>query len=44
MNDAEKTIEIKECPIEIKSYASVISVLYNQNWLGYNLDRNGVKF
>jgi len=36
--------EFKEEPIEIKSYANLVSVLYNQNWVGFNLDRNGVNF
>ena len=31
---------MKEEPIEIESYASIVSVLYNQNWLGFQLDRN----
>jgi len=38
------SIEFKEEPIEISSYASLVSVLYNQNWLGFQLDRNGVSF
>lgn len=42
--NGEKKFEIQEGPIEIKSYASFISVLYNQNWLGFNLDRNGVNY
>ncbi|RNA26818.1 tumor p63-regulated protein 1 [Brachionus plicatilis] len=37
-------IEFKEEPVEIESYASLTSVLYNQNWLGFQLDRNGINF
>ena len=37
-------VEIKEEPIEIESYASLISVLYNHNWLGFQLDRNGINY
>ena len=37
-------LEFKEEPITIQSYASVLSLLYNQNWLGFQLDRNGVNF
>lgn len=38
------SIEFREEPIEINSYASIVSVLYNQNWLGFQLDRNGISF
>lgn len=37
-------IEFKEEEIVIESYASLISVLWNQNWIGYQLDRNGISF
>lgn len=37
-------IVFKEEQIEISSYASLVSVIYNQNWLGFQLDRNGVSF
>lgn len=38
------SIEFKEEPIEIESYASLTSILYNQNWLGFQLNRNGLNF
>lgn len=37
-------IELKDEPVLISSYASMFSVLYNQNWLGFQLDRNGINF
>jgi hypothetical protein len=39
-----KQIEFTEEEIVIESYASLVSVLWNQNWIGYQLDRNGVSF
>ena len=42
--EVAKKVEFKEGPIQIPSYASLISVLYNQNWLGFQLDRNGLNF
>lgn len=33
-----QNIEIREEEIEIENYANFISVLYNQNWLGFQLD------
>jgi len=38
------SLEIKEEPVEINSYASLVSILYNQNWIGFQLDRNGMSF
>lgn len=35
---------ISECPIVIKSYASVASIIHNQSHLGFNLERGGVSF
>ncbi|CAF0710212.1 unnamed protein product [Brachionus calyciflorus] len=37
-------IEFKEEEVEIESYANFASVLYNQNWLGFQLDRNGINY
>ena len=42
--EVAKKPEFKEGIIEIPSYASLLSVLYNQNWLGFQLDRNGLNF
>jgi hypothetical protein len=38
------SLEIKEESVEINSYASLVSILYNQNWIGFQLDRNGISF
>lgn len=37
-------IDFKEEPVEIENYVGFGSVLYNQNWLGFQLDRNGLNF
>ena len=37
-------LELKEEKILIPSYASVWSVLFNQNFLGFNRDRNGANW
>ena len=34
----KSTIEMKEEPVEIENYMNVISALYNQNWIGFQLD------
>lgn len=38
------TLEVKEEPILIESYASVSSMIFNQSHLGFNKDRNGLSF
>ena len=38
------SVSLVEQPILIENYGSVMSVIYNQSWLGYNRDRNGVSF
>ena len=38
------SVRLVEQPILIENYGSVMSVIYNQSWLGYNRDRNGVSF
>ena len=42
--DPTRPVEFVEQPIEIPSYASLVSVMYNQNWIGFQLDRNGINF
>lgn len=34
----KSTIEMKEEPVEIENYMNVFSALYNQNWIGFQLD------
>jgi hypothetical protein len=36
--------DMKEDQIQIDSYAGLWSAWYNQNWIGFNLDRNGINF
>ncbi len=43
-NASEQKVPFTESPIQIDSYFSLISILYNQNFLGFQLDRNGLKF
>lgn len=35
---------IEEGPIMIHCYASLSSLIFNQSYLGYNRDRNGISF
>lgn len=37
-------VEFKEQTIQIENYINFASTLFNQNWLGFQLDRNGVSF
>jgi len=34
----------ENCPITIESYGSVMSMIYNQSHIGFNLSRGGVSF
>ena len=42
--DPERTLLVEENPIMIESYASVVSLIYNQSHLGYNRERGGVSY
>lgn len=37
-------VQFNEEPVEIENKIGFGSVLYNQNWLGFQLDRNGLNF
>ena len=37
-------VKLVEQPILIENYGSLYSMIYNQSWIGYNRDRNGVSF
>ncbi|ESO07919.1 hypothetical protein HELRODRAFT_98103 [Helobdella robusta] len=39
-----RELKVDDSPIVVESYAGLISVLHNQNKLGFNLDRNGMTF
>jgi len=37
-------VSCENCPITIESYGSVMSMVYNQSHIGFNLSRGGVNF
>ncbi len=37
-------VEVKEDQVQIDNYAGLFSAWFNQNWLGFQLDRNGLNF
>ena len=43
-NKNEPKLEFQEDKIVIASYANLVSLIYNQNHLGFNRDRNGVQW
>ena len=41
--DGDKA-EVKEDQVNIDNYVGLFSAWYNQNWIGFQLDRNGINF
>ena len=39
-----ESLQTEETPIEIESYASIASLVYNQSHIGFNMERGGVSF
>ena len=38
-SERRPAVEFREETIKIENYLNVVSALYNQNWLGFQLDR-----